>query len=549
MKRILSIIALTTSSFAVAQEPSPSNPATFPRTIQVQNAHSRIGTFAQFIRLNWTGCAASNSSGVPMINCSGGSGPLPTSLAARSGLASNGISEPAVYQTKSVLNARDYGVTCTGTTDDTTAMQNAIYAACNKGSPAKTLILPNSCTLKLTSTLNVTKCSGITVDGGQSQGQATIGAAGGEGSGNAALLWYGSVGGTVLEINQTRDSVFKNLTVFANASSYKASGAKTGILIDEIAPVSNIVTNNHFDNIQVVNYAAKASFIGIDICPTAPGNCESQNFDRLFITCAAGAPTSSTSNGTGIKYEGIHGAEPFYEYIHWLEDTNCSYGIDVEQTNVLDIDGGLADGNWTDLFVNGGRNISYRHVRSEGGKAQIVIGNAAFSSAHDLTVEENSFSGLTNNTTSISYSFADAGGIIRLIKNDWDANSTVAPFGPTGRGVFVGVLDSQDNNYPNNTNCVAAAFASSGVMFSSLNDQPTGGICNYGGMHLGRPTGSLRIDPTAFGNLPTCGSGTQGMLKPVSDSTTNTWGARITGGGLDHVLAYCDGTNWTVAAK
>ena len=191
MKRILSIIALTTSSFAVAQEPSPSNPATFPRTIQVQNAHSRIGTFAQFIRLNWTGCAASNSSGVPMINCSGGSGPLPTSLAARSGLASNGISEPAVYQTKSVLNARDYGVTCTGTTDDTTAMQNAIYAACNKGSPAKTLILPNSCTLKLTSTLNVTKCSGITVDGGQSQGQATIGAAGGEGSGNAALLWYG----------------------------------------------------------------------------------------------------------------------------------------------------------------------------------------------------------------------------------------------------------------------------------------------------------------------------------------------------------------------
>ena len=93
------------------------------------------------------------------------------------------------------------------------------------------------------------------------------------------------------------------------------------------------------------------------------------------------------------------------------------------------------------------------------------------------------------------------------------------------------------------------AFASSGVMFSSLNDQPTGGICNYGGMHLGRPTGSLRIDPTAFGNLPTCASGTQGMLKPVADSTTNTWGARITGGGLNHVLAYCDGTNWTVAAK
>jgi len=544
MKRFSFIVALLTASCTVAQEPGPRVPATPPRTTQADNEDTCIG----FTRMNWAG-RASNSYGLPTIDCLVGSGSLPASLAVGFELVSSGISRPPVYQTKSALNARDYGVTCTGTTDDTTAMQNAINAACNAGGRGKTLILPNSCTVKLTSTLNVTKCSGITVDGGQSQGQATIGAAGGEGSGNAALLWYGSDGGAVLEINQTRDSVFKNLTVFANASSYKESAANTGILIDEIAPVTNIVTNNHFDNIQVVNYAGKSSFIGIDICPTAPGNCESQNFDRLFITCAASAPTSSTSNGKGIKYEGIHGAEPYYEYIHWLEDTNCSSGIDVEQTNVLDIDGGLAAGNWTDLFVNGGRNISYRHVRSEEGKAQIVIGNDSASSAHDLTVEENSFSGLTNYTTTISYLFSDTGGIIRLIKNDWDANSTITPFGPRGSGTFVGVVDSQDNNYPNNTHCIAAAFASSGVMFSNLNDQPTGGTCNYGGVHLGRPTGSLRIDPTAFGNLPTCASGTQGMLKPVSDSTTNTWGASITGGGSDHVLAFCDGTNWTVAAK
>jgi hypothetical protein len=109
---------------------------------------------------------------------------------------------------------------------------------------------------------------------------------------------------------------------------------------------------------------------------------------------------------------------------------------------ILDIDGGLAAGNWTDLIVNGGRNISYRHVRSEKGKAQIVFGNASASSDHDLTVEENSFSGLTNNTTTISYPFSDTTGVIRIIKNDWDANPTVTPFGPTGKGAFVGVLDS-----------------------------------------------------------------------------------------------------------
>lgn len=447
------------------------------------------------------------------------------------------------------LNAGDFGVTCNGTTDDTTAMQNAINAACNAGGRGMAVVLPNSCTVKLTSTLKVTKCSGITLDAGQSQGEATIGAAGGAGSGNAVLLWYGTPGGTVLEINQTRDSVFKNFTVFANASSYKASGANVGILIDEIAPVTNIVTNNHFDNVQVVNYAANSSFIGIDVCPTSPGNCEAQNFDRLFLTCGGGGKPTATSNGTGIKYEVVGGAEPYYEYIHWLEDTNCSKGIDIEGGFNIDLDGGLMGNNYTDLQVNGGRLLRYANFRSEDAIAQIVIGNASFSSMVDLTLENLSFSGLTNTTTTISYPYSNTGGLLRLIKNDWDHNSTITPFGPTERGSFVGVLDSQDNTYPNSTKCIATAFGSSGVMYSSLNDQPTGGSCNYGGIHLGRPTGSVRIDPTAFGNLLRCASGTQGMLKPVSDSTTKTWGAAVSGGGSDHVLAYCDGTNWTVAAK
>lgn len=50
--------------------------------------------------------------------------------------------------------------------------------------------------------------------------------------------------------------------------------------------------------------------------------------------------------------------------------------------------------------------------------------------------------------------------------------------------------------------------------------------------------------------LPTCSSTTEGMLIPVSDSTTQTWGATITGGSTLHALAYCDGSgNYTVAAK
>lgn len=53
----------------------------------------------------------------------------------------------------------------------------------------------------------------------------------------------------------------------------------------------------------------------------------------------------------------------------------------------------------------------------------------------------------------------------------------------------------------------------------------------------------------AFSNLPACSAAYDGFLQGVTDSNTVTWGATITGGSTNHVLAYCDATNWTVAAK
>jgi hypothetical protein len=61
--------------------------------------------------------------------------------------------------------------------------------------------------------------------------------------------------------------------------------------------------------------------------------------------------------------------------------------------------------------------------------------------------------------------------------------------------------------------------------------------------------GAMRTRPVAFASAPGCGSNTEGATIAVSDSTVNAWGATITGGGTNHVQAYCNGTNWTVAAK
>lgn len=61
--------------------------------------------------------------------------------------------------------------------------------------------------------------------------------------------------------------------------------------------------------------------------------------------------------------------------------------------------------------------------------------------------------------------------------------------------------------------------------------------------------GALRTRPVAFASAPACSSTIEGSMQAISDSTTATWGATITGGGTNHVLAYCDGTAWTVMGK
>jgi polygalacturonase len=101
MKRALFIFTLLTTSYAIPQEPSPDVFPVTPRRVEAEKA--------------------------------GASG------------------QTSAYLTKSVLNVRDYGVSCGGTTDDTSAMEDAINAACNTGVRGKTLILPSSCPVKVTS--------------------------------------------------------------------------------------------------------------------------------------------------------------------------------------------------------------------------------------------------------------------------------------------------------------------------------------------------------------------------------------------------------------
>ncbi len=55
-----------------------------------------------------------------------------------------------------------------------------------------------------------------------------------------------------------------------------------------------------------------------------------------------------------------------------------------------------------------------------------------------------------------------------------------------------------------------------------------------------------QMTAAAFSTLPAA-INSKGQLAVVSDSTTAVWGAIITGGGANVVLAFCNGTNWKVA--
>lgn len=58
--------------------------------------------------------------------------------------------------------------------------------------------------------------------------------------------------------------------------------------------------------------------------------------------------------------------------------------------------------------------------------------------------------------------------------------------------------------------------------------------------------GNVRMMPGTVGTLPACTNALDGTLRSVTDSTSSAWGTTITGGGTSHVLAYCNGTTWTV---
>ena len=88
-----------------------------------------------------------------------------------------------------------------------------------------------------------------------------------------------------------------------------------------------------------------------------------------------------------------------------------------------------------------------------------------------------------------------------------------------------------------------------GLLCDSLDNSPNfPGYCYTAYSNLGFQAQTF-VFSAIYSAIGTCNSGAEGTLKALNNSSTNTWGATCDDAGSNHVLCYCDGTNWTVMAK
>lgn len=57
--------------------------------------------------------------------------------------------------------------------------------------------------------------------------------------------------------------------------------------------------------------------------------------------------------------------------------------------------------------------------------------------------------------------------------------------------------------------------------------------------------GTFGLKLTVFGDLPACNSSTEGGMFAITDGSTATFNATLSGGGVNHVIAFCNASNWT----
>lgn len=205
--------------------------------------------------------------------------------------------------------------------------------------------------------------------------------------------------------------------------------------------------------------------------------------------------------------------------------------------------------------ANGGFGIAANDATTNNGEVPTGLGGSAFlSSTVDNTGESIGVEGDGFAVPAITKTINSAAGLLGIAHNIGPGIVT------TLRGVEIDTAEnSAGGTVTNNFGVDVFPQQSVGTLSAAFHAADQGsGANNYGikldgachndlGSGLTK-AGSFQSVSVAFASLPSA-VGLEGAMRGVTDSNTNVWGAIIAGGGANHVLAYSNGTNWTVAGK
>lgn len=274
---------------------------------------------------------------------------------------------------------------------------------------------------------------------------------------------------------------------------------------------------------------------------------------HLYIKDDTGTETDLTGSGGGSTnpttlFVPYNNAGTFDDSRIKRENTNITAingGLNTAQTlKIYGSDDGSGNAHWIQVTytgsnqeilstASGSAGISNIVFRVAGGGNGVVLGTSGFQPVTDRGFSSGSDSNRWDTIT--SFNFRANGGAF-VYANNW----TLGAYGD-GKAQFA----------------AAGGDVTQRLTFGDIN----GGValCRTSGQNgyfeiksgdgttfKGLRSQYYRSEPVTVANLPS--SPVEGMLVAVTDSNTATWGATIAGGGSNHVLAYYNGTNWTVAA-
>lgn len=428
------------------------------------------------------------------------------------------------------INIIAKGAKCDGTTDDTTAI-NTAYALLT-GQNQGQIVWPSNRVCVLSGTVSLTNAQSVSITGG-------------------SVLWKGNASTPIFQYITDREVVTTGFYITtASTGSFPMGTAfdiRENITSPQLTSSGNIFINNVIEGRQAggLNIGFRQAngtfspatndemqYYGNEVRSYTTAGFQiddSQATDDVFIgnRCYAnlvGAECVLDTAGAGFSWKGGFTGQ----------NTNADFNICSQTQHPITIDSIASEGS--NRFV-------------------LTCGPTGSAMPINLINDRVSTNGINVDGRVVQY---NGPGPLNVVGGSYGQGNTPPTFffapntGSTTTifGSFIGVSFSGNNSRATNPLAFFPSTLTVNVAMANNSYQDGSGVSSA-------PTtpevfslaGPLTIRANVFSKLAACGATTEGQTAAVTDSTTATWGATVTGGSTNHIIAYCDGTNWTVSAK